>query len=309
MYPPNYFNPPSNPSATMNFHEISLYIFAFKFLDLKNFKFYHRPSLPLLSFHLLQLQQYGIITKPGLVSPNIGEFVLHFCGLPIPFARFLIASFENGVVEAAISIISLLSLNTKFHYGTARVRQGDLLSAANFYPRFITFQDTPEIQRKVKEVKRMKFLLRTKCEQLGKISNNRQTENLIKAIVTGFFQNSAVFNVTRQVYIHLITNQPLYIHPDSVMIDLDMKMHVHYVVFGSIEVNEDKKPYMKNITVIDDPQLLIEVAPSVYSGIVGKLPSSQRQKPVRILDESILPDSLIDIANSADYFKLKPKWK
>lgn len=309
MYPPNYFNLPSNPSSTMILHEISLYIIAFKFLDLKNFKFYHRPSLQILSFHLLQLQQYGIITKSGLVSPNIGEFVLHFCGLPIPFARFLIASFENGVVEAAISIISLLSLNMKFHYGVARVRQGDLLSAANFYQRFINFQDTPEIQRKVKEVKRMKYLLKTKCEQLGKISNSRQTDNLIKAIVAGFFQNAAVFNVTRQVYIHLITNQPLYIHPDSVMIDLDMKMHVHYVVFGSIEVNEDKKPYMKNITVLDDPQLLIDAAPSVYSGIVGKLPSSQRQKPVRILDDSILPDSLVGIANSADYFQLKPKWK
>lgn len=309
MYPPNYFSQPPDPGTTMNFHEISLFLMAFRFLDLKNFKFYHRPALPVLSFHLLQLQQYGIITKSGLVSPNIGDFVLHFCGLPIPFARFLISSFENAVVEAAISIISLLSLNMKFHYGTSRVRQGDLLSAANFYQKFITFQDTPEIQKKVKEVKKMKFLLRTKCEQLGKITNSRQTENLIKAIVAGFFQNAAVFNVSRQVYIHLITNQSLYIHPDSVMIDLDMMMHVHYVVFGSIEVLEDQKPYMKHITVIDDPQLLVEIAPSVYSGIVGKLPSSQRQKPVRILDDSILPDSLIGLANSVDYFKLKPKKK
>lgn len=307
LYPPNYFSEPQNSGTVMNFHEVSLYLMALRIIDFKKFHFYRPPSLQVLAFHLVQLQQLQILSQAALLSPSVGDFVVMFCGLPVCFARFLIASFEHGVVEGAISIISLLSLNQKFLYGTSRVRQGDLFSAANFYSKFITFQDTPETVAKVKKIKRMKFILRQKCEEIGKVTNSRQTENLTKAIVAGFCENAAVFNVNRQVYLHLITNQPLYVHPDSVMADLDMTLHVHYVVFGSIEVYEDNKPYMKNITVIDDPQLLIQYAPNVYSSVRGQLPTSQRQKPVRILDESILPDSLLHLAHTVNYFDLKPK--
>ncbi|OHT04819.1 hypothetical protein TRFO_27603 [Tritrichomonas foetus] len=303
LYPPNYFTPKHEEGNIMNFHEISLFFMAMRINNIKTFNFYRKPSLPLLASHLVQLQHLNVLSmSSNTLSAAVGEHILHFCGLPLCFARFLIASFEYGVVETAISIIPLLSLNMKFCYGQSRVRQGDLFSAANFYQRFIHFTE-PEHQRKIAYVKRMKNQLRMKCEALGKITNNRQTDNLTKAIAAGFSLNAAVFNVSRQVYMHLITNQQLYVHPDSVMKDLDMITHVHYVVFGSIEVTD--KPYMKNITVLDDPQILVEICPKVYTGIQGRLPSSKRQKPVKILDDSILPSSLIGFAHKTNYFALK----
>ena len=81
-----------------------------------------------------------------------------------------------------------------------------------------------------------------------------------------------------------------------------MRLHVHYVVFESIEYYD--RPYMKNITVVDDPSLFVEIAPKLYTEILGNLPSSHRQKPIRILDESVIPSSLSKPAHSFNYYQV-----
>lgn len=300
MYPPNTFNETPDYSNIQDIQEILLPMKLMGISNFKSFKFFRIPSIRSLSAGLVQLSDMGIISLSGSLTPNIGSKIDNFIFLPLCFARFLIASFEYGCTSEAISIISMLSLNIKFRYGESRVREGDLCSAANFYKHFISFPD-PELKLKIAQVKRMRYQLSTRCELIGRIQSTRQTDKIIQAIVTGFFHNAAVFNVQRQAYIHLITGELLYVHPQSVLKDLDMILHTHYVVFGSVEVTD--KPYMKNITVVDDPSIFTEIAPNIFTGILGDLPSSRRQKPIRVLDESILPSSLIHLANTMNYFK------
>ena len=301
MFPPGHFNEEVDYSMIQDFHQISLSLFAIGIKNLKTFKFYRRPSMPLLSFNLNYLNQYGIISNNGELT-SIGEKAINFFNLPICLARFLVASFEQGCTEDAIKIISMMTLNSKFEFGSCRMREGDLLSLYHFYKPFTQKNTNPEYKQKIQQIKHFREILLNKCQLIGKISHTTQTEKLIYAIVSGFFQNAAVFNLERQVYIHLITKEHLYIHPCSVLKDLDMRLHVHYVVFESIEYYD--RPYMKNITVVDDPSLFVEIAPKLYTEILGNLPSSHRQKPIRILDESVIPSSLSKPAHSFNYYQV-----
>lgn len=301
MFPPNCFNDEIDHSMIQDFHQISLPLFAVGIKDFKTFKFYRRPSIPLLLFNLNYLNHYGIISDDGELTSSVGEVITNFFNLPICLARFLVASFEQGCSEDAIKIISMMTINTKVEFGSCRMREGDLLSLYHYYKHLMQNQTNPEFKQKIRQIKHFRTTLLNKCQLIGKIVHTTQTEKLIYAIVSGFFQNAAVFNLERQVYIHLITKEHLYIHPNSVLKDLDMRLHVHYVVFESVEYSD--RPYMKNITVVDDPSLFVEIAPKLYTGILGNLPSSRRQKPIRILDESVIPSSLSRLAHNFNYFQ------
>lgn len=265
----------NNKSHFQNYQEILLDLLSFRITTLKGFPFYRPTSITKLGGILSNAYHMKIISDFGELTTDLGEKIKYFHMLPLGYAKFLVSSVEYGCAEEAIKIITLASLNMKFFFGQSRTRQGDLVSLANFWKIFVKIQK-PELQNVVHFAKKYKNLLKQYCESLyGKLKSNRDENSLVKAIVSGFSLNSAVFNIQQQCYIHVITGKKLYVHPNSVLTELEIVSHVHYVVYGSLE-QHDNKIMMKNITVVDDPNIIIESAPTLYKSFIGVNTTSKK---------------------------------
>ena len=249
LYPQINFN--ENLNLNYNFNLIFLKLLYLKIFNLKNFNFFKKFLINNISKCLELFYFYGILDKFGKLTFNISEKYLNLFGLPISYIKMLLTSFEYGCTEEIITIITMLTFPIKYNYGIYQINESDLLSMLNYFSKFISSEN----EKMNSLIKNYRYLLKEKCKLIGNIFSNQNQNNIIKCIISGFFLNCAKFDINTQNFNHLITNEILYIHPNSILNNYEISLNEFYIIFTSIEFKE--KPFMKNITIINEPEFLL----------------------------------------------------
>eukprot|EP00871_Galdieria_phlegrea_P005858 jgi/Galph1/75/GphlegSOOS_G4839.1 len=263
--------------------------------DIMNFNFVDSPP-PLsvatafeLLFALEAIKDDGILSEyPGIA---MAELPMEPC-----FARSLIAAKDFECVREVVTIIAMLQVeqvpgDSVFVYSSSRERksleaarkpfgvaEGDLITALNIYDAYEASSHSSKwcsdrgIQPRL--MKRARLLRRNLALSLANViygsygesalkkadellsQKNPNVANIVKALLKGFFINTAVVQADGS-YFTLLSHQRVTIHPSSVLASRLPK----YITY--CEVIHLNRTYIRNVTVIE-PEWLLEVASHVF---------------------------------------------
>ena len=253
--------------------------------DLLHFDFIDPPPNEILIRGLEQLYALGALNNEGELTKlgrKMAEFPLDPC-----LSKTIISSVKYQCLDQILTICSILSVGSNIFYinkdnqaQSDKVRQhffnygGDhftLLSVFNEWKEteysgawcrdnFIHFKSL----RKARDIKEQLVCLCEKVEINGEdeslsVENENTSENIRKAITSGFFYNSAHLSKDG-VYRTVKNNHVVNIHPTSCLI----KENPRWVIYN--ELVYTTKEYMRNIIEIK-PEWLMEVAPHYYKNV------------------------------------------
>ncbi|KAI8620429.1 hypothetical protein BC830DRAFT_533096 [Chytriomyces sp. MP71] len=224
-----------------------------------------------LLYSLKAIDDYGRLTMPfGL---QLAEFPLD-----PPLAAMLLNSHGFMCAEETLSIAAILTVQTVFvspsnlrveaeeEHRKFRVEEGDHITYLNVYNAFIKNKQSPQWCHR--RFVNYKALLRAVAvrKQLEKYlkkfevairSCRGDTVAVRKAIVSGYFAQAAKLQPDGS-YMTLRERTICHIHPTSVLFNRSPQ----YVVFN--EVLQTDKTWIRDVTVVDDPKWLTEIASHFY---------------------------------------------
>jgi len=263
--------------------------------NIMNFPFVDAPPAKSVATALEVLYAIDAITEDGILSEFPGMVMADLPMEPF-FARALIAAKDYEYTREIITIIAMLQVeqvpgDSVFKYSSSRehksfeaarkpfgVAEGDLLTLLNIYDAFEHSGHSlrwcgnhgivPSYMKKARLLRRSIALslcnvvyglygaaALSKADELLS-QKNPDPSSIIKALLKGFFMNSAVVQPDGS-YLTLVGKKSVTIHPSSILASRLPK----YVIY--CEMIHLKRTYIRNITVIE-PQWLIQVAPHVF---------------------------------------------
>ncbi|CAG7825695.1 unnamed protein product, partial [Allacma fusca] len=201
------------------------------------------------------------------------------------FSKLILSSGEFGCSEEIITIVAMLQVESVFQtpFGQlaakARIErrkfevgEGDLITLLNVFNAFMKSGGSKQFCNKhFLHYKRLKRALELRnqmmktCSKLDipLVSSGYDTEAVLKCITAGFFPNAVYLHYTG-VYHTVRGDQPVHIHPTSVLYTLPQPQ---WMVFA--EIIHTNQIYVRDLTVVK-PEWLKEAAPHFYTTITEK---------------------------------------
>lgn len=274
--------------------------------DLLDFDFMDPPSTDTIVRAVEQLYALGALNNAGELT-KIGRQMAEFPTDPM-FARAILAADKYGCVSEVLSIIAMLGeasalffrpKDKKVHADSARARftnkdGGDHLSLLNVWNEWVDTDYSPIWakenflqQRSLTRARDVRDQLARLCDRVevdaGKsCGGTSNLEPIQKAITAGFFPNSARLQRDGQTYRQVKNGQVVYIHPSSVLMEVNPKWVIYY------ELVLTSKEYMRSVMPLK-PEWLMEVAPHYYSkksleslGVERKVPRGEGKAQAKI---------------------------
>ncbi|XP_075733811.1 putative ATP-dependent RNA helicase DHX35 isoform X3 [Rhipicephalus microplus] len=223
-----------------------------------------------LNYALGALDNNGSLTELGM------KMVM----FPVPAmqAKMLLVSGEYGCSEEALTIVSMLQIESIFLFPSHRkvearkakykfsVLEGDLLTLLNVYNAFLKknkdkqwcnqmFLNYNGLTRATEIRNQLRKLLQK--HKVPLVSCEGDTDLVCRCIVAGHFANAAYLHYSGE-YRTVCGDHPLAIHPTSV---LYTQKQPKWVVFG--ELTHTSREFMRNVTVVES-SWLYELAPGFY---------------------------------------------
>lgn len=251
--------------------------------DLLNFDFMDAPPADTLIRALEQLYALGALNDRGELT-KLGRRMAEFPLDPM-LSKSVIASEKYECVSEVLSTVSMLSIGTSVFYrpkekavhaDTARMNfarggGGDHISLLRCYTEWVNtdyssqwcFEHYIQVKsmRKARDIREQLEGLCERVEVDKDLSMNPDEgglDNIIKAITSGFFYNTAKLGKSGE-YQTVKQRRTVYIHPSSVLAK-DEEPPGWLVYF---ELAFTSKEFMRQVAPIK-PQWLIEIAPHFY---------------------------------------------
>ncbi|PHZ11673.1 ATP-dependent RNA helicase DHX8 [Rhizopus microsporus ATCC 52813] len=247
--------------------------------DVLDFDYMDRPSRASLVRALEELYALGAINDQGQLS----ELGKQMAGFPLDpmFSKVLIQSKEYECTLEAISIISLLSVDSIFFTPSDKREQaaearkkfihpdGDHLTLLNVLKSYWEVKgDIEWCRENFINNRNMKVALEVRdqlirfCERIDLDPNSScgtETDNLLKCFITGFFQNTALLQPDGS-YKSVTGGQLIKIHPGSVMFGKRVEgIFYNELVFTT-------KHYVRNVSAIQSAWLPL-AAPKYFNNM------------------------------------------
>jgi len=268
---------PLNTPPELQRTDLCLAILQLKALGIDNVVRFEFPSAPParnlicameLLFALGAIDEAGNLTKP--LGENMAE-------LPIAptLSKMLLVSGEMGCSKEIATIVAMLQVENVFAQGRSdkvkvlkrqfEVEEGDFLTLLNV---FYSFEKGGMKKNwcnanglRYKALKRAnqlrEQLLKTMSRFKVEMVTTRDSDTILKCIVSGLFPNAAYLHPSGE-YKSIRGDIPLKVHPTSVLFT---EKRPQYLVYN--EINHTKHVYMRDVTSID-PVWLEVLAPHFY---------------------------------------------
>lgn len=262
----------------LNLANVVLLLKTMRINDVINFEYVDRPETDVLLYAVEQLTALGALNKLGeltLLGRRMAEFPLD-----PKMSKAIIVSETHGCSEEVLTIMSMLSVNGSIffkpkdrivHAEASRKSffssSGDHMMLLKVYSEWASSNfDRNWCFEKFVQYKSMcrardiRDQLEKLCDkvEVKLLSKPNGTENILKAILGGFFHNVARVSRDGGSYRTIKKNQSVFIHPTSALHDAPPR----WVVFN--ELKETTREYMRTISEIE-PDWLVEVAPCFYN--------------------------------------------
>ncbi|KAI9298960.1 putative pre-mRNA splicing factor [Neoconidiobolus thromboides FSU 785] len=243
------------------------------------FDFMDPPTSTTLIKGIEHLYALGALNNRGELT-KLGRRMAEFPVDPM-LSKMIIASEKYECSEEIVSIAAMLSVQNsifyrpkdkKFHADKARQNlmhpDGDHLSLLKIWEQWVETNYSQQwcienfIQyrsmTRARDVRDQLMGLLERVEILPiSNSNPNDTIPIRKAILSGFFYQSAKINKSGESYRTVKNPQTVQIHPSSSMFSIKPKWIVYF------ELVLTSKEFMRQVTIID-PKWLLEVAPHFY---------------------------------------------
>ena len=263
--------------------------------DLLDFDFMDPPPTDTIVRAVEQLYALGALNNAGELT-KVGRQMAEFPTDPM-LAKAILAADKYQCVEEVLSIIAMLGeasalfyrpKDKKIHADSARARftskdGGDHFSLLNIWSEWVDSDFSYVWSRENFLQQRSLTCARDVRDQLARLcdrvevsaTSSAGANNLApiqKAITAGFFPNAARLQRGGDSYRTLKNGQSVYIHPSSVLMEVNPKWVLYY------ELVLTSKEYMRSVMPIQ-PEWLVEVAPHFYGkrdleglGVERKMP-------------------------------------
>lgn len=265
--------------------DLSSALLLLKALSIDNvlrFSFPSPPPAHNLKCALELLYALGAIDDNGQLTSDLGvqmaEFPLH----PM-HSKVLLKAGEMNCTEELSIILAMMQVDNVFvrpYRGADSVKariakrkfevhEGDLITLLNVYVSFMKYTTEQNAKtwcaknfinyKAIARSHKIKTQMLKLLERFGisNLSCNGDTKTVLKCIASGFFPNAAYLH-SSGVYRTVRGDQELYIHPSSVLYDVEQPRWLLYC-----ELLQTNKLFMKNIITIES-SWLEEVAPNFY---------------------------------------------
>lgn len=243
--------------------------------DLLHFDFMDPPPINTMLTALEELYALSALDDEGLLT-RLGRKMADFPMDP-SLAKVLIASVDYGCSDEMMSIVAMLNLPNVFYRPKDKQTQADqkkskfhdphgdhlmLLNVFNSWKNngfsnpwctenFIQFRS----MRRARDV-RDQLVQIMKRHRQPILSCDRNTQQVRKALCTGFFRNAARKD-PQEGYKTLIEGTPVYLHPSSSLFG----KQAEWVIYHTLVLTT--KEYMHCTTSIE-PKWLVEAAPTFF---------------------------------------------
>jgi len=248
--------------------------------DLLHFDFMDSPPADALIRALEQLYALGALNDRGELT-KLGRRMAEFPLDPM-LSKAVIASEKYECVSEVLSTVAMLSLGASVFYrpkekavhaDTARLNfarggGGDFMAllrcysewAATDYSNQWCFENYVQV-RSMRKARDIREQLEGLCERVEidcTVSNPDDTDSILKAILSGFFYNTAKLGRSGE-YQTVKQHRTVYIHPSSVLAkEEDPPAWLQY-----FELAFTTKEFMRQVAPIK-PAWLLEIAPHFY---------------------------------------------
>ncbi|KZV26108.1 putative pre-mRNA-splicing factor ATP-dependent RNA helicase [Dorcoceras hygrometricum] len=250
--------------------------------DLLSFDFMDPPSPQALFFAMKQLYRLGALDEEGLLT-KLGRRMAEF-PLDPPLSKMLLASVHLGCSADILTIISMIQTGNIFYRPMHKQAQADKKRAKFFHPEgdhltllavydawkannfsapwcFENFLQSRSLRR-TQDVRKQLLSIMDK-HGLDVVSAGNDFTKICKAVAAGFFFNAARRD-PEGGYRTLVDDQPVYLHPSSVVFHRQPDWVIYHELIMTTKV------YIRDVTIIN-PEWLVELAPRLF-----KLPNSTR---------------------------------
>ena len=267
--------------------------------DLLDFDFMDPPSTDTIVRAVEQLYALGALNNAGELT-KVGRQMAEFPTDPM-LARAILAADKNKCVSEVLSIIAMLGeasalfyrpKDKKIHADSARARftnkeGGDHLSLLNVWTEwvdsdysFVWAKENFLQQRSLTRARDVRDQLARLCDRAevdaaSSCASIADITPIQKSLTAGFFPNSSRLQRDGQTYRQVKNGQIVYIHPSSVMMEVNPKWVLYH------ELVLTSKEYMRSVMPLK-PEWLMEVAPHYYTkksleslGVEKKVPRGE----------------------------------
>jgi pre-mRNA-splicing factor ATP-dependent RNA helicase DHX16 len=261
---------PDDPSPEILRSPLSSTVLLLKALGIENlitFNFFDAPSPNSVIAALGSLYELGALATDGRIT-RLGRQMVEFPTTP-ELAAAIIASGKFGCVSGILTIVAMLGeaanlffrpKDKKTYADSARSRLsnkegGDHLSLLNVYNQWSENEYSPVWAKdnfvQYRSLQRAR-LVREQLEQLcGRvdipISDGNDTDSLLKALLSGYFSNTAVLSRDGMHYRTLKSKLTTRIHPSSILAADETRPKV--VLYH--EVVQSSADWMRQVAPID----------------------------------------------------------
>ena len=282
--------------------------------DVLRFDFMDAPPTESLMAAMHQLHSLSALDDDGLLT-RLGRLMAEF-PLEPPLAKMLIVSAQLMCSDEMLTIVSMLSVQNVFYRPKDKQQladrkkakfnqsEGDHLtllavynawqknkfSSAWCYDNFVQMRTLKRAQDIRKQL--LAVMDRHRLVVVSAGHNNSNTDPIRKAICSAFFANVAKQDPSQQgAYRTLVDNQQVSIHPSSAL--FHRQDNPEWIVYH--ESVQTSKEYVRQVTAIDNPKWLVQLAPAFYkfadANKLSTAKSNQRLQPLYNKHQLQQPDS------------------
>ncbi|GAW16848.1 hypothetical protein ANO14919_062910 [Xylariales sp. No.14919] len=267
--------------------------------DLLNFGFMDPPPTNTMLSALEELYALSALDDEGFLT-RLGRQIADFPVEP-SLAKMLIAAGELRCSDEILSIVAMLNLANVFYRPKEKQGQadqkkvkfhdphGDHLTLLNVYNSWKhngysnswCFENFIQA-RSMRQAKEIREQLRKIMERYRQpiISCGQKTEQVRRALCTGFFRNAARREAEAGAgsYKTVIENTPVHMHPSSALFG----KHAEWVVYHELVLTT--REYMRWTTSIE-PKWLVDAAPTFFkvSGTGAHMSKRRKQQQIQPL--------------------------
>jgi ATP-dependent RNA helicase DHX8/PRP22 len=278
-----------------NLESVILTLKALGLNDLIGFDFLDPPPVSSMLEAMSSLYALSALDESGLLTV-LGRKLAAMPMAP-SLAKVLVASVELGCSDEMLSIVAMLSVQNVFYRPRDKQQQADQKKSKFHDPHgdhetlLRVYQEWVQSGYSASWCQEMFIQNRTlkrardvrnqlvdilKRHRLRIVSCGRNTDQIRKALCTGYFRNSARKD-PQEGYKTLENGTPVYMHPSSALFGGN-KGPAEFVIYHSLVLTT--KEYMTQVSAID-PRWLVEGAPNFFK-VAPTDRLSKRKKAERI---------------------------
>ncbi|KAF8345496.1 pre-mRNA-splicing factor ATP-dependent RNA helicase PRP43 [Amanita rubescens] len=244
--------------------------------DIANFDFIDPPSSERITCALEKLKELGALDEKRLT--HMGRMMAEF-PLGPQLSKALIESVRLRSADKMLTIAAMLSVPSVWRrpYGEPEadgvlakfvVQSGDHLTLLNVFDQYMKNSCSEEWAKKnylsansLEEAKKVREQLEEKLNSRYPVlkSDNGLLNDVVKALVCGFYMQAAVRNSRNGNYIRVNDGMEVKLHPKS---GLRGECAPKWIIYN--ELVRNTTPYLRTVTAIQ-PEWLFEVSPQYYN--------------------------------------------